>query len=92
MTLIEALKSGRPFRQISYRQCPWFAAGGDLGYRYDKEQILADDWEIEEEKVTVTRSQVDKLVNVDLALYCKYDEYYTFKKKILRGLGFTDAS
>ncbi len=56
MTLIEAIKSGRPFRREE--------DGAEYGwnypsqaYSYSTDDILADDWEIKEPTVTITRTQ-----------------------------------
>lgn len=57
MTIIEAIKSGRPFRrplQTNYTlmdQWEW--------YSFRQEDLLADDWEVEEPKITVTLSEKD---------------------------------
>lgn len=67
MNLIDAIKSGRPFRRKGYMR---WAAKWDGCYseilRYEPseqrvtftvEDILADDWEIREPQVTITKSQ-----------------------------------
>lgn len=61
MTIIEAIKSGRPFRRK-----------GDGSWYCDHDRsdcamfrvpdILADDWEIQEPAVTITRSQFNEAV------------------------------
>lgn len=85
MNLIDALKSGRPFRRrerswwvskhtrteaISCLKCngEWFTeeryfADVEVG----KADILADDWEIQEPTVTITRTQFWEAMNTDLA-------------------------
>ena len=67
MTLIEAIKSGRPFRRKSVLSC-WYGVVGDV-VKYQPgmsdayvanlkvEDILADDWEIQEPTVTISASQ-----------------------------------
>lgn len=61
MTIIEAIKSGRRLRR---KDKPSFItidspdAPGYYTITLEINDLLADDWEIEEEKVTVTREQV----------------------------------
>ena len=52
MNIIEAVKSGKKFRRpgLPFKEYKNFA----------REDILADDWEIEEKKVEVTRSDFTK--------------------------------
>ncbi len=58
MNLIEAIKSGRRFRRASQsNQGPWYQGGS--GIRFYEDDILADDWEIEQTPVTITREQFD---------------------------------
>lgn len=51
MTLIEAIKSGRPFRRKGHA---WFVGMPDL---FKIGDVLADDWETQEQTVTITRTQ-----------------------------------
>ena len=68
MNIIEAIKSGRNFRRASFPNQRWFSYKGEskiMGfdfeenrrdfYQPDKLDIIADDWEIEEKKVEITR-------------------------------------
>lgn len=59
MNLIEAIRSGKPFRRKV-----WDNDLGEVSYCFyadydwlEEEDILADDWETEESKVAITRSQ-----------------------------------
>ena len=54
MTLQEAIKSGKRFKR------PFDAAWIEpvTGYYLEGEDILADDWEIEEQKVEITKSKL----------------------------------
>lgn len=54
MNLIEAIKSGKRFRRGD--ESAWTFQMED--YHLSHEDILADDWEIEEPTISVTRSQV----------------------------------
>ena len=65
MTLIEAIKSGRPFRRCEGHWhsdgTSWVrtrALGGPAIDGKWLEDILADDWEIQEPKVEITRAQL----------------------------------
>lgn len=60
MTLIEAVRSGKPFRRKCWSQ----------GYHVldiyktiacSLEDILADDWEIQEEKIEITERQLRRI-------------------------------
>lgn len=67
MNLIDAIKSGKPFR---LRNDSWihiddlkkFIIYGDNGFVYtkifDANEILSEEWEIEEKKIELTRKQV----------------------------------
>jgi hypothetical protein len=82
MNIIEAVKSGRPIRRkgvwkdwisvIDQKHSNggyFFAWHGDPnGYLCTDQDILADDWEIQEEKVTITRGEFEKAVDE-----CVYD-------------------
>lgn len=67
VNLIDAVKSGRPFRRHHWIEGTWsiLDEDGDLkfvgslcGVSPQKEDILADDWEIQEPTVTITWSQL----------------------------------
>ena len=60
MNLIEALKSGKPFRRPE-KHMSYFGRQVGTAVGFTVEDVLAETWEIEEEKVTVTRSQVEML-------------------------------
>lgn len=51
MNLIDAIKSGKPFRRPDQ---PWY---GGMPNSFRVVDILADDWEIQEPTVTITASQ-----------------------------------
>lgn len=65
MTLIEAIKSGRPFRRRSWDDGHWVSVSDDDILRFDDAtdfisdvvDMCADDWEIQEPKVEITRAQ-----------------------------------
>lgn len=53
MNIIEAIKSGKRFKRKS--EIAWMS--GDQLYNYVKADIIAEDWEVEPEPVTVTEYQ-----------------------------------
>ena len=72
MNIIEAVKSGKPFRRKSRiekdgRDYYWYANLNIEDYFYDKRgrttlylspsDMLADDWEVEEESITLTMTE-----------------------------------
>ena len=75
MNIIDAIKSGRRFRRKAWSKSKckeqrktWLEIShdtdeilkGDYRYSPSKEDALADDWEIEEQTVTITRKQLEK--------------------------------
>lgn len=71
MTIIEAIKSGMPFSRKGHNTL--YLAKGDLYLAFQIEDILAGDWEVEEEKIEITKSQLETICHkhsinwVDLA-------------------------
>lgn len=68
MNLIEAVKSGRPYRRIAHRECAGWkyplvnetkpeCRPVESIYSYCRDDILADDWEILPASVTITSTQ-----------------------------------
>lgn len=59
MTLIEALKSGKPFTRpgMGYAR---LLSEGIMPYSFSANEVLATDWEIIELKVEITRGQLRK--------------------------------
>lgn len=56
MNIIEAIKSGKRFKRKS--EIAWMS--DDQLYNYVKADIIADDWEVESQPVTITRKDLDK--------------------------------
>jgi hypothetical protein len=56
MTLIEAVESGKPFKRTCWSSYERMDKRNILGL--STEDILADDWEIQEEKIEITREQL----------------------------------
>lgn len=70
MNIIEAIKSGKRFRRSNQLK-DWYQASNT--YANDRSisnllqsDILADDWEIEEEKIEITKAQLKVAVNYAL--------------------------
>ena len=94
MNIIEAVKSGKPFRRKDWdKTVRTFPNNEDraMMYQIGKHDILADDWEIKEEKIELTKDQIKKALmdNVrhkqdlaDLTVIIALD-------KIFKQLGFT---
>jgi hypothetical protein len=60
MNIHEAAKSGKRFRregQIDWVPLPRY--GGEE-YYFNMDELMADDWEVEEETITVSRSKLRK--------------------------------
>lgn len=54
MTLLQALATNRPYKRYSWNS--WLHAG--YSGTFERADVEATDWEISEESVSVTRSQV----------------------------------
>lgn len=63
MNIIDAIKSGLPFRRVAWDISEWWIQPKAVNYlpRLRSVDILADDWEVEEVKksVTITREKFD---------------------------------
>lgn len=97
MKLEEAIKSGKPFRRLdcdSYIECDSYGmfswSNGFMGIvRLDKEDVLADDWEIEEEKLELTKEEIkEAYIITNLELYGQRIDTNTFYKAFIEKLGF----
>jgi hypothetical protein len=92
MTLQEALKSGRNFRRRAARM-----AGDSIWLSptyndFDRDDVLADDWEIEEPTVTITRSQLNAAVHYAVQYQRTFQNPYKAVEDILAEmLGLVDA-
>jgi hypothetical protein len=58
MNIIDAIKSGKRFRRIEWSIHDWIAHDrNDLPARLSRSDIIASDWEVENQPVTITREQ-----------------------------------
>lgn len=64
MNIIEAVKSGKPFKRPGYVN--W--SSPDAAIEVMPHEILATDWEIEERKIEITESEFDEAVE-DIKYY-----------------------
>jgi hypothetical protein len=55
MNIIDAIKSRKP---ITRPEKPWFTP--NRNHSFSLEDVIADDWEVEEEGVLITRYQFEK--------------------------------
>jgi len=59
MNLIDAIKSGKRFRRSSWHALrDWVRPISNMCLSIPVDDILADDWEIEQTSVTITRDQL----------------------------------
>ena len=61
MNIIDAIKSGKRYKRKAYRE--WYRPASPTStcyssLQYSDEDILADDWEVEENKATITEEQL----------------------------------
>lgn len=82
MNLLEAIESGKRFRRkLDHR----FYIDQCSNYCFTREDLFADDYEIEEEKVTITRSQLWVAIMRNFPLYAKGEN---LGNAVLLELGF----
>lgn len=74
MTIIEAVKSGKRFRRQTWVEDQWCSLDEGLLFIEDSRtkttsdrihisEILADDWEVQEEKIEITKAQLANALN-----------------------------
>ena len=65
MNLIDAIKSGKRFRRSSWHALrDWVRPISNMCLSIPVDDILADDWEIEQTSVTITREVKKELVAI----------------------------
>ncbi len=87
MNIIEAIKSGKPFKRKEWST--YYKSSGykiqSIGNQTDmlviEKDMIADDWEIQEKTITITESQFDELWN-------KYLDKSFSKDLLKKELGF----
>jgi len=85
MNIIEAIKSGRKYRRIGEKN--WYeSAGVTINYLFPLKSILADDWEVEQTYVTITREQFDQAWDENIPIGESYGE--TMRYLLAKALGF----
>lgn len=96
MNLIDAIKSGRPFRRPGYT---WSTAQDEFEFgvgswtNFRPCDIVADDWEIQELTVTITRTQFWAAYRNACSLLCDEADYgYRCALAIARRLGLEDET
>lgn len=87
MNLIEAVKSGRPFRRVAWLKTD-YRNPDSWSQSFLKQDILADDWEIQEPTVTITRSQFWEAVNAEWTERSMANDHCV--RAIARALGLGD--
>lgn len=68
MNLIEAVRSGKPFKRP---RMPHFYDERLASATLTKEDILADDWETQEEKIEITREQL-----INAMMQARHNSYH----------------
>lgn len=87
MNIIESIKSGRRFRRISWQTNNWISQDlGHLHLRLTRDDIVADDWEVEQTVVTITREQFDQAWDENIPIGESYGE--TMRYLFAKALGF----
>lgn len=85
MNIIDAIRTGKRFRRANVTDV-WFLS--TTPHHFSVEDVLADDWEIEEQTVTVTRTQIlAALYSSHFGQHRPYEDPY---EAILNRLGFEE--
>lgn len=84
MNLVDCLKLQRPFKRKDWSDF----VEPDSSHEFDTEDMVADDWECQEESISLTRSQFeDHVRNAQKGLdVCA--ELEEFEKRLRKYLGF----
>jgi hypothetical protein len=90
MNLIEAIKSGRRFRRKSQpNQGYWYQKG--TGATFYEDDILADDWKVEQLPVTITKEEFlkawDKAVANNGGADAVYNGFISLRHLVAKELG-----
>ena len=72
MNIIEAIKSGKPFRRKSWTNRGYLSPIGSIDLSC--EAVIADDWEVEEKQVTITESDFKAALVRTTRSFPLYDE------------------
>ncbi len=80
MDIQTAIKSGKPFRRKEWSNGAWYTVGN--GLRYHTEDVLADDWIIQDRSITITESQFDEVWEQLLNAHESYCLIKNFKKRL----------
>lgn len=83
MTLIEAIKSGRMVRMSSIISAVYVDPNN---YSFNKNEILSNDWEIEEEKIELTADEIKEAIYSNNDLSRRVSDIYA--NRVLESLGF----
>ena len=88
MNLIDAIKSGRPFKRPNMRANTYvhhLSNGSYFSLAFNYEDWIATDWEVEEKKVTITEPQFNKAY--EDARLTNYMGLLGFKEALKKELG-----
>lgn len=92
MNIIEAIKSGRVFKRPKSKQLNKIELDSEDYYTILIKDLIAEDWEIEEEKIEITKDQLKKAfaksccqINIDEVSIPTYD-----LRILAQELGFKD--
>lgn len=91
MNIIEAIKSGKRFKRKIWNRK--FHSANDLPTLLS-EDIVADDWVIEEQKIELSWNEIEKAIKGWMSFCVSAKVPYTpnpFYLEIKRDLGFTDG-
>ncbi len=85
MNIIEAIKSGRNFTNIRLSKSYYNRPETFPSFTY--EELMADDWEVKEEKIEITKSQVLEIFDIGFKVG-KFSHPIELLSEKLKELGF----
>ena len=90
MNIIDAIKSGRKYRRKGFHS--WCLPVAEKNnYHFSIEDLLADDWEVEEKAVTLTISDLSKAYDEAGDLFSRREDCRSFRDALFAVL-FNNAA
>lgn len=91
MNIIEAINSGKKYKRKSDTSGSWYLPS--VKYQFKQECVLADDWEVEEEKKELSWDEIKKVLDFQCIYLQGYSPNFQVKlnyTSIKKELGFKE--
>jgi hypothetical protein len=90
MNIIEAIKSGKRFRRKGNLKWVHPFDCNEGAYCFSVNGLIAEDWEVEEKKVTITAEQLETAFNAALRPEILTGSFYNILEELKKELGFKE--